>query len=169
MPFNKMVSGTSNVECIPFPIFSTNRELLRDKSCYMIKPYDDGKLVSVFTLKEKDGNILKILSKDGTHLSPNEAEPIEKEIIIALNIGLTLGVKQSQLFFSVKNKEAMLVDVFDGKTFISPGMISDIYGKRMKTQEFSSIEVYDPGKTYNAIIKPKIVCYENNSPVYVKG
>jgi len=136
----------------------------------MIEPYDDGKLLSVFILRdENSGSIVKILDKNGMHLDPNNVESIEEEIKIILHIGLTLNIKQSQLFFSIKDNKAALVDVSDGKTFISPGMLSDIYGKRVKTQTVKSIEKYDPDKKYDAIIKSKIVCFDDGSPVYVKG
>jgi len=170
MQSSKAISGTLNVECLTFPCFSTNKELLKDKTCHVIEPYDDGELLSVFILKDENGgSIIKILDKNGIHLDPNNVKSIEKEIRVVLHIGLTLGIKQSQLFFSVKNNEAALVDVFDGKTFISPGMLSDIYGKRVKIQTTKSVEKYDPDKKYDAIIKPKITCFDNGSPVYVKG
>jgi len=168
MPSSKMESGMSNVECLAFPPFSIKKELLKDKSCHIIEPYDDGKLISIFVLKDKEGSIIKILDKDGVHLGPDEAGPIGKDLMVILNIGLYLRLKQAQLFFSVKDNKMTLVDVFDGKTFISPGMLKDVYGKRLSIQQTRSIEKYDPGKEYGAIIKPVIVCYDDNKPIYVR-
>ena len=48
MPSSKMASGMSNVKCLAFPIFSNNKNLLKDKSCHVIEPYDDGELISIF-------------------------------------------------------------------------------------------------------------------------
>lgn len=170
MPSIKTESGTSNIECKAFPVFSSDKNLLKDKTCHIIKPYDDGELFSVFVVKKDDGFILKILDKNGKHVSPDSAGPIDQPLRIALNIGLYLKLRQYQLFFSIKNKKATLVDVFNGKSFISPGMLSDIYNKRIKIQHTASIEKYDPKKDYGgAIIKPAIVCCDNNSnPIYLK-
>lgn len=167
MPSTKTESGMSNVECLAFPTFSDNKELLKDKSCHIIEPYDDGRLISVFVLKDKEGSIVKLLNKDGIHLDPKDV-PVGKDVMTALNIGIHLRLKQSQLFFSIKDDKAILVDVFDGTNFVSPGMLQDVYGKRLKIQQTKSIEKYDPDKNYGAIIKPTIVCYNNGKPTYVK-
>ena len=167
MPPNKTESGISNVECFAFPTFSAKKELLKDKSCHIIEPYDDGKLLSIFILKDRDGNAVKVLDKDGVHLHP-ENMPIGKDVMTALNVGIHLRLPQSQLFFSIKDDKMTLVDVFDGKNFVSPGMIQDVYGKRLKIQQTRSIERYNPNKIYGAIIKPVIMCYDDNKPVYIK-
>lgn len=170
MPSTKMESGTSNIECKAFPVFSSNKNLLKDKTCHIIKPYDGGKLFSVFVLKDADGSILKILDRDGKHVGLDNVGPLDSPLRVALNIGFYLKLKQYQLFFSIENEEAALVDVFNGKSFISPGMLSDIYGKRMKIQHTISIEKFNPEKDYGgAIIKPAIVCCnQNNNPTYIK-
>lgn len=166
---SKTESGISNVECHAFPPFSINKELLRGKSCHVVEPYDDGQLVSVFVLKDKEGSIIKVLDQTGIHIDPMDVGELNKDLMTTLNIGIYLRIKQSQLFFSIKGEEVTLVDVFDGKNFISPGMLSDIYGKRLKIQNTKSIEKYDPNKKYNAIIKPIIICPDNNNnPIYIK-
>lgn len=167
MQSNKMESGTSNIECRAFPPFSAKKELLKNKSCHIIEPYDDNEPISIFVLKDKAGSIVKILNKDGVHLKPTDV-PIGKDLITALNIGVYLRLSQSQLFFYVKDSKMTLVDVFDGKNFISPGMLKDVYGKRLSIQQTRSVESYDPNKNYGAIIKPSIVCYDDNNPIYIK-
>jgi len=154
---------------LAFPPFSTDNNLLKDKSCHIIEPYDDDKLISVFVLKNADGSIIKILDQEGVHLTPDDAGPIGQNLMVAININIHLRVRQSQLFFSIKNEDATLVDVFNGKNFISPGMLQDVYGKRLKIQNTRVIEKYDPDKKYDAIIKPTIVCYSDKHPIYIKG
>jgi len=170
MPSNKAVSGSCDIECRAFPPFSQNKVLLHGKTCHIIEPYDSGVLVSTFTLRTGEGFIVKVLDQNGAHLDPNELKDakMRETLVAAINIQKLVGVRQTQLFFSVTS-EPILVDMFDGSKFASPGMLMDIYGKRIKVQSAKSVEKYDQNKTYNAIIKPAIVCYDNNEPVYLKS
>lgn len=168
MPYNKMESGMFKITCLPFPKFSNKKELLHGKSCHIIEPYDGGKLVSAFVKKDDGGFIIKTLDENGRHIGPKEVGPIDKDLTIAMNIAMLLKVSQFQLFFSIVENKTILVDVFDGKTFISPGMLNDVYGKRMNIQNTKSIEKFDSTKEYNSIIKPAIPLFEDNQPVYAK-
>jgi len=156
------------IVCLPFPTFSTDKRLLSNRSCHIIEPYDSGELISAFVKREGDGFVIKTLDKDGRHIGPDEAGPIDKDIAMAINVTILLKVNQFQLFFSIKDKP-ILVDVFDGKTFISPGMLSDVYGKRMNIQNTISVEKFDPDKKYDAVIKPTIVQFNNQEPIYIKS
>lgn len=169
MQSSKPESGTYNkIECHNFPPFSKNRDALGDRLCFIVEPYDNKKLISISILRDDGGFFIKTLNKDGIHIDPREAGPIGDSLITLLNIVLTIKLNMCQFFFAI-DKEPILVDVFNGKEFISPGMLRDVFSKRIKTQTIKSIETYDPQKTYNAIIKPAIVCYDEHGPIYVKG
>lgn len=176
MQSSKAVSGMSNIECRAFPKFTNNKSLLHGKACHVIEPYDNNEVISIFILKIDDGFFVKILDKDGVHMELDALDKYEKiktsltdSLIIAMNIQKLVGIKQSQLFFAITKDGPVLVDMFDGTKFASPGMISDIYGKKLKIQLTRSIEKFDQDKDYNAIIKPSIACYDNNEPVYIKS
>jgi len=166
MQSTKTESGTFN--CLSFPKFNNNHDLLNNKSCHIIEPYDNGKLMSASVVRNGNGSLIKTVDEHGKVIEPHTAAPMASNISAAINIALHLKIKEFQLFFSVIDSEAILVDVYDGKTFISPGMLDDVYGKQMKTQNIITTEKFDPNKRYNAILKPVIVCYENGNPVYVK-
>jgi hypothetical protein len=167
MPSSKETSGMFSVECKAFPAFSNNKTLLQNKSCHIIEPYDQNKLVSVLIAHIDGGFLVKFLNKDAIHIDPQEAGPLEDQLIAAINFQKLLRLPQMQLFFSMGD-EAMLVDSYDGRTFASPGMLADVYGKRFKVQKTRFIEKFDSNKSYSAIIKPVIVCYEGGQPVYLK-
>lgn len=168
MQSNKAESGSSNIECLAFPKFSKNKEALKDKTCHIIEPYDDGKLISIFIKRVGDGSVIKVLDKDAVHLELKDVPELDKHIKQIINMCLHLKLPQVQLFLSIKGEEIIIVDVF-ANGFVSPGMLNDIFGKRIGTQIERSTERYDPDKVYNAIIKPKIPCYEDKIPIYIKG
>jgi hypothetical protein len=167
MRSNKQASGIYSVDCREFPKFSTKKELLKDKRCFIIESYHDKDLISIYILRDTDEFIIKILDKDGKCIDPNGAGPIGNVLLAALQVNLYTRVEKSQLFFAVSGDEFILVDVFNGSDFISAGMIKDLYGKRIKTQKIISTEDYDPNKKYGATIKPVTMCYEQNNPVYL--
>ena len=157
------------IECRPFPPFNPNKALLKDKLCNIIEPYDNYKLISIYVGVNSDEYIVKILDKDGIHVGIEETIDVltRQQLISMLNIVKTLKLNVCQMFFALKD-EPILVDVFDGNKFISPGMLTDIYKNTFKTQKILSTNRYNPDTIYNAIIKPIIVCYENNNPIYLK-
>lgn len=170
MPSNKPESGTyEQIKCWAFPDFHENKKLLDGKFCHVIEPYDDQKLISVALLRDDEGGFfIKVLNKDGAHIDPQEAGPIGDALMESIKVAMTIRLRQCQFFFAIGD-QPMLVDMFNGKDFVSPGMLKDIFGKRVKTQQIVESEDYDLNKSYNAIIKPNIVCYDQQRPVYVKG
>jgi hypothetical protein len=169
MPSSKETSGMFSVECKAFPAFSNNKAPLQNKSCHIVEPYDQHKLVSVLIAHIDGGFFVKFLNKDAIHIDPKDAGPLEDQLIAAINFQKLLRLPQMQLFFAINGDEVMLVDSFDGRSFASPGMLTDVYGKRFKVQKTRTIEKFDPNKSYDAIIKPVIVCYEGGQPVYLKS
>ena len=150
-----------NVECIKFPLFNGSIEQLQGKLCYFIKPYDYGQFYSLAVCKMNDTYSFKILNKEGTHLDLSQVSKtfdnfLKKNILEVLNVVNTIKLPKCQLFFSVVKKEVLLVDVYNGSNFAGPGMVKDVFGKRIKTQKINKIDTCDKKDYKNVIIKPSV-------------
>jgi hypothetical protein len=166
-----------DIECKPAPTFSDKRDLIHGKPCYLVKKYSNVISFSVKKIEEEgnSGYFIKLTDKNGNEIEIKNAQCDQKELesIIkeVLLICRQVGIDTYQCFLSADGS-LKLVDLFDGKSFVSPGMIEDIFSKRVKTQTLINVETYDQDKSYDAIIKPTTVCYDNeekSSPLYVMG
>lgn len=133
-----------NVECLSFP--STHQN---GSKSVKIKKYDQ--LFSIYVKKIDDQLVVKVINVNGEHMSlltlPSRYKDfINNKLFDILNINNHLRLNQYQMFFGEYDGRIILVDVFDGEKFISPGMLKDIYSCVCDTQE-----IIDEG--HNAITK----------------
>lgn len=158
--------GMYNVVCHPFPRLDHDYSPLLGRICHLIEPYDHLKMISVFVKRDNNGSIIKITDENANEVDPRDTNIANKSLMMALNIQKLTQVEESQLFFADDGKEPMLVDVYNGSDFISAGMLRDIYGKRMRTQNILKTEQFNPSNTKNVIVKPAVVRYVDSMPLY---
>jgi len=164
------------VECLPYPKMLKPCSEIFNHLCYFIEPYNCDNILSVLIWKFDNEYIIKVLDKDANHLDPQKSpirEFINKYLMGFLELNHSLKINKSQMFFAESNNEYVLVDVYDSKKFIGPGMLRDIYGKRMKTQKVLEIKPYTKDMAVgNFIIKPSLFMTINVDnkphPLYIK-
>lgn len=174
MQYSKMEYGTFNTVNFP-PLSDSSIDDLHGKSCHFIENYFDGILLSVLSYYDgREGFVIKILDENGKHLDKNSEKfnylTSDNTLMSLMSINKALHVKESQFFFSIEhNKPPILTDIYDGKTFLSPGIIADTYGKRINCQKILKTEIIDSNFNYDktVILKPVIPIFKDSNPIYI--
>lgn len=154
----KPQSGTSNLpKILPYPkLLDFNKTpSIHNVFCYIIKHYGiDGLSVLINRQSKADqvtvlfgdwnGNALNIQDEQSSYLVDIANNFIKNELTKFINIMRVIKIEQAQFFFSTIDDTLTLVDVqVSINKLLGPGMINDIFGKIILTQNVLKIEIID--------------------------
>jgi len=126
----------------------------KDLFSYILKhPGDNGLSLLLYREPKKDqaavicgdwsGNSIDLMAK--SPLADLASDFLKSDDALKLFKSVSLiGVEQAQFFFGIDDEGLFLVDVqVSLNKFVGPGMIQDIFGKLIRTQEVLKIEIID--------------------------
>jgi len=150
--------GTSNLpNILAYPNFLSfdDTESINDIFSYVINHYgDNGLSVLIYRIPSEDdvyimcgdwrGNKIDLIAENSDHpYFDAAADFLENHAASFLHTMRLVQIEQAQFYFTVKD-ELMLVDMqVSLNKFVSPGMIKDVFGKIVKTQEIVKTEIID--------------------------
>lgn len=161
-------SGISRVELpkvLPYPIIENlNADgPLKDIFCYIIKYYgSEGISVLMYRQKTKDqvvtifgdwnGNNIDIVNDDDNRARLC-AEFAKADLVKLLEMMRIINIEQAQYFFGIDEQGLVLCDVqISINKMVGPGMVRDVFGKILRTQDVIKTEVLD-SRAMDAIMK----------------
>ena len=153
---------------IPYPRmqpFSEVAHLLKDRTCYIIKRYNqNGISVLVTRRPEADsvavlcgdwfGNSLDLVSTDN-ELTKAALVFLNEDLPLFITIMRTIKLLQAQFFLTIGDDgKLVLVDIQkSADMLVGPGMVRDIFGKIYKTQEAIKVETPMNDQSIEYILK----------------
>jgi hypothetical protein len=164
-----MASGISRVklpQVLPYnkiPNFEPY-SALKDIFCYIIKHYgNDGISVLVYRQKDKDqvvtifgdwnGNNIDIIDSESDTKSKLCIEFSKTDLVKIVEAMRLINIDQAQFFFGIDEQGLILCDIqISINKMVGPGMIKDIFGKILRTQEVIKTEIIDE-RAVEAILK----------------
>ena len=163
------ISGTSRLtlpKILPYPqidIFAHNSPLC-NMFCYVVKSYGD-KGISVLIYRHHDtdqvvtlfgdwaGNSIDLIQGVDENIQNLCVEFMRSELIKILELMRVIKLDQAQYFFGMDESGLVLCDVqVSLNKMIGPGMVKDVFGKVVRTQEVMKIEILDE-RAVEAIFK----------------
>lgn len=162
-------SGISRIKLpkvLPYPKLKSLESItaLKDIFCYILKHYgDDGISVLLYRQKDKDqvvtifgdwnGNNIDIVDKDNNNKSKICVDFAKDQLIKLLETMRIINIEQAQFFFGIDEGGLILCDVqISLNKMVGPGMIKDVFGKILRTQEVVKTEILDD-RAMDAIMK----------------
>lgn len=154
-------SGISKIEVLPkilsYPTlykFSELQDNIRNIFSYVIRHYSNiGFTVLLYRQPNNDQAVVLFGDLSGNALDIEETENeinnhikefINDHLAKYLKIMQLIKIEQAQLFFRIVNGEIVLTDMQTAiNKLAGPGMIRDIFGSLVKTQEVIKIEILD--------------------------
>ena len=169
MPKPENISGISRIELptvLPYPIIEALNinGPLKDIFCYIIKHYgNEGISVLMYRQKAKDqvvtifgdwrGNNIDIVQEDGDIKTRLCSDFAKSDLVKVLEMMRIINIEQAQFFFGIDDQGLILCDVqISLNKMVGPGMVRDVFGKILRTQEVIKTEVLDD-RAMDAIIK----------------
>ncbi len=86
-----------------------------------------------------DGSLINLDSPD--HTAAFCRELVDNQLSKLVTLMKLIGLSQAQFF--LVGPEAMVVDIMTDNRLVGPGMVRDIFGKTMRTQDVIKVEVVD--------------------------
>jgi len=126
---------------------------LKNIFCYIVKHYgNNGLSVLIYRQLKTDqvvvlcgdwlGNSIDLVQE--SELAKVANKFIQEHIVNYIGTMRLIKIDQAQFFFAIVDDELVLVDIQTSLNKLSgPGMVRDIFGKIIKTQEVCKIEVLD--------------------------
>lgn len=153
-------SGISKLEVLPkilpYPTIHNIDDLennIKNIFCYVIKHYGKKGLSVLIYRQIKDDQVVVLCGdwfgnpidlEGSTQESTIASEFVKNELLKYLNVMHLIKIDQVQLFFAQVEDELVLVDLQVAVNKLAgPGMVRDIFGKVVKTQEVVKTEVLD--------------------------
>lgn len=133
--------------------FDNLQNVVKNLFCYVIRHYgNDGLSVLIYRQPEKDQVVVICGDWRGNHLDLSDNSPLSgsinnflsKSLIELITIMKLIKIEQVQFFFAIVDGEFILVDIQSSlNKLLGPGMVRDVFGKVLKTQEVLKIEILD--------------------------
>lgn len=158
----KAGKGADLPKVLKYPTFIGNDKLKHVKNmlCYVIKDYGTDGVCILLTRNQSTDEVIVLCGDwNGNNLdlqSEEKGVDIVKQIIgvelakIA-NIMRLINIPQAQFFFSTQNGYRLVDMQIALNKFVGPGMIRDLFGNIIKTQEMMKVEPIDE-RSFQAII-----------------
>ena len=147
----KPQSGLSKpIGLLAYPPLAHDIGLVRGVFCYIIKPYKLSGISCLIARSDGDvritvgdfrGNAIDLLAKSSIAVIANEF--LKQYLAILIQYTKLVGVDKIIYYFSLRDDNTLvLVDArLSINKFLGPGMLRDVFGKRLPTQEVKGIEV----------------------------
>lgn len=168
-PKPENISGISRVQLpkvLPYPaipILDVNGAL-KNVFCYIIKGYgNDGLSVLIYRQKTQDqvvalfgdwnGNNIDIIQEGSDNKSKLCTDFTKSDLVKILEMMRIINIEQAQFFFGIDEQGLVLCDVqISINKMVGPGMVKDVFGKIIRTQEVIKTEILDD-RAMDAIIQ----------------
>jgi hypothetical protein len=150
--------------------FDKLEEAIKNIFCYIIRHYGNNGL-SVLIYRQLKSDQVVVLCGDwlgnnidlvqDSDLSKMANKFIQDHVVNYIATMRLIKIEQAQFFFAIVDDELVLVDIQTSLNKLSgPGMVRDIFGKIIKTQEVCKIEILDERSMQG--IKDGIGSYSGN-------
>jgi len=144
------ISGTSKSDFLSYPIMLlTDDDIIVDKFCYIIKHYHDGFSCLIERDTTDDNIAIRFGEWDASIIDLNKQHEklahitsfCSDYVVKFIEIMKYTSINKMMCYFYIgSNNELILCDVrISYNKFIGPGMLNDIFGKIIKTQEVIEI------------------------------
>lgn len=152
------MSGTSNIKQLPkllscpslLQLNSAN--LLMHRMVYVIRHYGNVGISILITRRDDEivvlcgdwnGNSIDLSVENGKYVNIC-MDFLKSDLNLLIKTMCLIKLKQAQYFFAINDDKLILVDIqISMNKLTSPGMLSDIFSKVIKTQEVIVIETLD--------------------------
>jgi len=136
---------------------------LKNIFCYIIKYYgEEGLSVLIYRQKSKDQVVTIFGDWHGNSIDITQGESsdtklcssfIQSDLVNVLDMMRVINIDQAQYFFGVDQHGLVLCDVqISINKMVGPGMVKDVFGKILRTQDVIKTEILDD-RAMEAIIK----------------
>lgn len=153
-------SGISRIQLpkvLPYPVIEPLQldGALKNIFCYIIKYYgESGLSVLIYRQKAKDqvvtifgdwnGNNIDIVNGEENLLSRLSSDFAKADLVKMLEMMRIINIEQAQYFFGIDDQGLILCDVqISLNKMVGPGMVKDVFGKVIRTQEVIKTEILD--------------------------
>lgn len=133
--------------------FEDHHKYIKNVYCYILRHYGNNGL-SVLIYRQPTADQVVVLCgdwygnnidlTDDTDLASIAASFVKDHVSNFINLMRLIKLDQAQYFFSITDNDVQLVDTqISQNKFVGPGMIRDVFGGIIKTQEVLKIETID--------------------------